>query len=147
MYDSLKWNRRGLTDLCQNLTVQPKNSGLLSLIFLALIKPNFKICCHAVRPQRALGSCFPKAPSQNPIKKRFAQPETKVNGDWKEKDMKTERRAVKGRGCGEASKIKRRVRGGQKVRERRVAVSVQIWHPIASLCTLQEHRAVQLIVS
>lgn len=28
-----------------------------------------------------------------------------------------------------------------------VAVSVQIWHPIASLCTLQEQRAVQLIVS
>lgn len=61
--------------------------------------------------------------------------------------MKTERRVVKGRGCGEASKRKRRVEQGIKKERGEVAVSVQIWHPIASLCTLQEHRAVQLIVS
>ncbi len=114
MYDSLKWNRRGLTDL------MPEPYSPTKELWVAI--PHFpgysKICCHAVRPQRALGSCFPKAPSQNAIK-RFAQPETKVKGDWKEKDMKTERRAVKGRGCGEASKRKKRVWGGQKDRERR----------------------------
>lgn len=52
----------------------------------------------------------------------------------------------KRRGGGEEEKGRKEQRKGKMVRGE-VAVSVQIWHPIASLCTLQEHGAVPLIVS
>lgn len=55
-------------------------------------------------------------------KKHFAQPETKGEGDWKEEDFKTKKRAVKGRkkkrkGDGEASK--RKGRGKKRVEKRK----------------------------
>lgn len=60
----------------------------------------------------------------------------------------------KKKGGAEQNKKEREVSGagGREHTKRKrsrgeVAVSVQIWHPIASLCTLQEQRAVQLIVS
>lgn len=66
--------------------------------------------------------------------------------------MKTEKRAERKKGKVMEKQAREREEGRREWRKGKmeggqVAVSVQIWHHIASLCSLQQHRAVQLIVS
>lgn len=91
MYEPLKWGSGISSTVPCGSTVQPKNIGLLYLIFQALKRPSSKICCRADRLQRALGSCFPKAPSHNSIKNTLHNQKPKARVTEKRKTWRQKR--------------------------------------------------------
>lgn len=145
MCDSLRWNHRGLTEVQPEAHSSTKRALGCNASFSGLFQARLQnlLSCR----QGPKSFCFKGSIPKLQLKKLLAQSDA-------QHEEYGNKQAERKKGGAELSKKEREkwaewaaenTKGKRSRGE--VAVSVQIWHPIASPCTLQEQRAVQLIVS